>query len=383
MRRSAHLVSVLFVTTILLACSVLPGRAADSAVCQQSVPELYDRVSPAVVAITASTINPYQPTDRVTRVAGSGVIFDTTGLVLTNAHVVLGRQTILVTLDDGTAVSAQGVGIDPILDIAVIRIPVPKDAALPVAVLGKSAQVRIGEEVLAIGNPMGLDQTLTRGIVSALNRILPETPFSTMEPLIQTDTAINPGNSGGPLINRCGEVIGVNTAILSDAQGIGFAIPIDVVKGVLPALLKHGRVIRPWVGVQGQIVGSDLKSLLRVPLEDGLLVEVVEPDSPAEQAGVQGGQLDLSIAGHGLLIGGDIIVEMNGQPMQTPEQVSAAMRSLHVGDAVRLKLFNEGKVREVRFELPERPAQLQDLGGKRSLSPLLRPSRNAPPPFLF
>ncbi|HTX54322.1 MAG TPA: PDZ domain-containing protein, partial [Candidatus Baltobacteraceae bacterium] len=185
------------------------------------------------------------------------------------------------------------------------------------------------------------------------------------------------------LINRCGEVIGVNTAILSDAQGIGFAIPIDVVKGVLPALLKHGRVIRPWVGVQGQIVGSDLKSLLRVPLEDGLLVEVVEPDSPAEQAGVQGGQLDLSIAGHGLLIGGDIIVEMNGQPMQTPEQVSAAMRSLHVGDAVRLKLFNEGKVREVRFELPERPAQLQDLGGKRSLSPLLRPSRNAPPPFLF
>ncbi len=364
----------------LLFMSILalhPTPVAAAAACTQNIPDIYDRVSPAVVAITASTINPYQPNERVTRVAGSGVLFDDTGLVLTNAHVVLGRQTILVTLDDGTAVQAQGVGIDPILDIAVIRIAAPKDATLPVAAFGTSEQLKVGDEVLAIGNPMGLDQTLTRGIVSALNRILPETPFSSMEPLIQTDTPINPGNSGGPLLNRCGEIIGVNTAIMSDAQGIGFAIPIDVVKGILPALLKDGRVIRPWIGIQGQIVGPELKTILRVPLESGLLVEVVEPGSPAEQAGMQGGRLDLTIAGHGLLIGGDIVTELNDQPMQTPEQVSTVMRSLHVGDTVKLKLFNDGNIREVKFELPERPAQMHDLGGKRSVAPVVRPVRTS------
>jgi serine protease Do len=356
------------------------AAAADSPACPESIPAVYERVSPAVVAIAASTINPYQPGERVTRIAGSGVIFDASGLVLTNAHVVLGRQTVIVTLDDGTTVPAQGVGIDPILDVAVIRITPPKDTTLSVASFGKSERLKVGEEVLAIGNPMGLEQTLTRGVVSGLNRILPETPFSTMEPLIQTDTPINPGNSGGPLLNRCGEVIGVNTAILADAQNIGFAIPIDLVTTVLPSLLQHGRIVRPWLGLQGQIVGPELKALLRVPLESGLLVEVVEPGSPAELAGVQGGQLDLIIAGHGLLIGGDIVVEMNGQALKTPEQVSRAMRSLQVGESVRLKLFREGETREVKLDLPERPLLPLDLSGKRSALPLMRPSPSAARP---
>ncbi len=358
------------VLLLALASTVVRGEAADAR-CAQAIPEIFEQVSPAVVAITATTINPYLPTERVTRVAGSGVIFDASGLVLTNAHVVLGRQTVTVTLDNGTTIPAQGVGIDPILDVAVVRISPPKDATIPVATFGRSEQLKVGEEVLAIGNPMGLEQTLTRGVVSAINRILPDAPLSIMEPLIQTDTPINPGNSGGPLLNRCGEIVGVNTAILSDAQNIGFAIPIDLIKSILPSLLERGRIVRPWLGLQGQIVGPELKALLRVPLETGLLVEVVEPGSPAEQAGIQGGQLDLTIAGHGLLIGGDIVVEMNGKSMAKAEQVASAMRELRVGDVVHLKLFRDGETREVKLELPERPLLPQDVGGKRSLAPLL------------
>ncbi len=213
------------------------GRAAalpEAATCPESISDVYDRVSPAVVFITATSINPYSIAERVERTVGSGFLIDSSGLILTNAHVAFGRQFIMVTLDDGTVSPAQLVGADPIFDLALLRIPPPATGTLTTVSVGDSERVRVGEEVLAIGNPLGLDQTLTRGIVSAINRILPETPFSLMEPLIQTDAAINPGNSGGPLLNRCGEVIGINTAIMPEAQNIGFAIPINLAKAVLP-----------------------------------------------------------------------------------------------------------------------------------------------------
>lgn len=349
------------------------GQAAQQpkeVTCSQSIPDIFDRVSPAVVSIVAMSINPYQLADRVTRVVGSGMILDPSGLILTNSHVAFGRQSIAVTLDDGTSLPAQLVGADPIFDLAVLRIPQPSTGTLPTAPLGDSERVRVGEEVLAIGNPLGLDQTLTRGIVSAINRILPETPFSLMEPLIQTDTPINPGNSGGPLLNRCGEVIGITTAIIPEAQNIGFAIPINLAKAVLPSLLTQGRVVRPWLGFHGQLVGEPLRALLRIPLVDGLLVEAVEPGSPAERAGLRGGQLEIVIGGRAHLVGGDIITSLDGRRVDSPETLVEVMRRLKVGATVRLTVFRDGEYREVTYALPERPVLPGDIAGQRLLAPL-------------
>ena len=374
---ASHLGLGLLVAALVASVAILgvphDARASEDGGCTDSIPAIYDRVSPAVVSIASVTINPYQTADRVSRVVGSGVILDARGLVLTNSHVVFGRQAITVTLDDGTAVPGSVIGADPVFDIAVLRIPPPATGTLPVAVPGSSARLRVGEEVLAIGNPLGLEQTLTRGIVSAINRLLPDTPFSLMEPMIQTDASINPGNSGGPLLNRCGEIVGITTAIIPDAQNIGFAIPIDVVQTLLPALLEKGHVVRPWVGVQGHLVIPPLKELLRLPLTDGLLVEVVEPGSPAEQAGIRGGQLDVVLYGAALLLGGDIITHLDDTPVDTPERLTGAMRSLHVGDTLRVTLFRRGQTQEVTIILPERPLLPQDVLTQRSMASLLEP----------
>ena len=368
----ARLGLLLLAGSLVSCAAARAGQAADqpkAATCSDSLSDVFDRVSPAVVYITATSINPYSLAERVERIVGSGFLIDASGLILTNSHVAFDRQSITVTLDDGAVLSARLVGADPIFDLALLRIPQPSTGRLPTAALGDSERVRVGEEVLAIGNPMGLDQTMTRGIVSGINRILPETPFSFMEPLIQTDAPINPGNSGGPLLNRCGEVIGINTAILPDAQNIGFAIPINLAKEVLPSLLAQGRVIRPWLGFHGQLVGEPLRNLLRIPLVDGLLVEVVEPGSPAERAGLHGGQLDVVIAGHAVLVGGDIITSLNGTPLNSPDRLGQVMRSLKVGASVRLTVFREGNYREVEYSLPERPILPADIRGQRSLAP--------------
>jgi len=331
---------------------------------------LFDRVSPSVVFISATTINPYQLSDRVSHIVGTGFIYDSSGLILTNSHVAFGRQSIMVTLDDGTSAAAQLVGADPIFDVAVLRIAQPQRGKLPTAVLGDSDRVRIGEEVLAIGNPLGLDQSVTRGIVSAMNRILPETPFSLEEPLIQTDAAMNPGNSGGPLLNRCGEVIGISTAIIADASNISFAIPMNLAKAVLPSLLAHGRVIRPWIGFHGQLIDGVLLDLLRIPLVEGLLVEAVEPGSPADHAGLRGGQIEVAIGEHDFLIGGDIVLSINGMRLDTPEKLNNVMRALQVGSTVTLKVFRDGKERDIQYVLPERPILPADIGRQRLSAPL-------------
>src|SRR5262249_626942 len=265
---------VLLLTGLLTACGAI--RSSTAAECVEPIPDIFEHVSPAVVSVAATSINPYRVSDRVRHIVGSGFFIDSNGLILTNAHVVFNRQSVRVTLDDGTEVAARVVGADPILDVAVARIPKPSDKRLPAVTLGDSEKVRVGEEVVAIGNPLGLDQTLTRGIVSAINRILPETPLSIFEPLIQTDTPINPGNSGAPLLNRWGEVIGTTTAVIPDAQNINFAIPINLAKAILPSLLERGRVVRPWIGFHGQLVNDTLTEILQVPLVNGLLVEVIE-----------------------------------------------------------------------------------------------------------
>jgi putative serine protease PepD len=331
----------------------IPELKADPT-CNKTIPELFKQVSPAVVFISTASIDPSKVINRVKSSLGSGFIFSKDGLILTNSHVVFGQQLIIVTLDDGNKVVARPLGVDPILDLAVLQVPTPPEG-LPSAPLGDSNTIEIGEEVLAIGNPLGLEQTLTRGIISGLNRILPESPLSITIPLIQTDAAINLGNSGGPLLNRCGEVIGINASTILGAQNIGFAVPINIAKEVIPQLVEKGRVIRPWIGVHGRPIKKEALSIINIPLADGFLVETVEPGSPADRADIRGGELPITIVGTEFLLGGDVITEMNGESLDTSEKLMKMVRSLKVGDKVSLTLYRDLKTRHVEFELPERP----------------------------
>jgi len=339
--------------------------------CNKTAPDIFDKVSPAVVFIYATSINPYQTADRVEHVIGSGFIFDQSGLILTNSHVAYGRQSIVVTLDDGTSVAAKLVGADPIFDIAVLRIT-PPEGTLPTAKLGDSNLVRVGHDAIAIGNPLGLDQTLTRGTVSAINRILPPTFFAYQAPLIQVDTPINPGNSGGPLLNTCGEVVGITTAVVPDAQSIGFAIPINLAKAMIPSLISQGRVVRPWLGFHGQFIDNALRSMLRIPLVQGLLIEVIEPGSPAAQANLRGGELEMNIAGRDFLMGGDIVTRLNGKRLTSVDSVTQALRSIEVGASVTMTVFREGKYFDVKYVLPERPLLPGDLPREAAAVPVSR-----------
>jgi serine protease Do len=342
---------------VVFQCGFANAQSTDGAndeSCTTPLTSIYKQVSPAVVFITAVSINPYRMNDRVEHVVGSGFIINSSGLILTNSHVVFGRQLVVVTLDDGTTVPAQLVGADPIFDVALVQIPKPQ-TPLNVIEMGNSDHVRVGEEVAAIGNPLGLDQSLTRGVISAINRFLPETFFSLQEPLLQTDTPINPGNSGGPLVNRCGKVVGITTSVIPDAQNIGFSIPINMAKSLMPSLMKDGRVVRPWLGFHGQFMEKGLEELFRFPLVQGFLVEVVEPASPAEKAGLRGGALELTVAGRDFLVGGDVITKINGTQITSPEKLIEVLNDLQVGSNLSLQLFRQGKYVDVNYTLPERP----------------------------
>lgn len=366
-RRAGFPLAVLAASTLLAPAA----RAADApAAGPATASDVYRKVSPSVVLIEGVAMNPNASGDRVERSAGSGFLVDASGLIVTNSHVVFGQQVLAVTLDDGTTLPARVVGADPVYDIAAIRIPPPKQGTLPVVELGASSDLNVGDEVFAIGNPFGLEQTLTRGVVSAVNRILPGASWSLKEPLIQTDAAINHGSSGGPIVDGGGRVVGMATAILPGAQNIGFAIPIDLVKKVLPELVEKGRVVRPWLGVQGQLVPPPLRILLKVPLVDGFLVEVVEPGSPAATLGVRGGELDLVIGGAPILIGGDIITAIDGRPLADPEKVAAVLSSLQVGATVELSIYRDEKVKTVQARLVERPVLPTDLAGRTTASPV-------------
>lgn len=353
---------------LLLGCATA-AHAGPHANCGEPIPDIYQRVAPAVVSILSTSIDPYNVAQRIQRSEGSGFFIDKAGHILTNAHVVYGAQSLVVVLADGTNVSARLIGADPVFDLAVIRALDLRGQAPAVAMLGDSQAVRVGEEALAIGSPLGLEQSLTRGVVSAINRILPVTPFPLAEPFIQVDTPINPGNSGGPLLNRCGEVIGVNTSIIQGAQNIGFSIPINLAKRVLPALIKHGKVVRPWLGFNGQLIGADLQDILRLPLAVGFLVEAVEPGSPAAKAGLHGGAFEIVLNGNSFLVGGDVITELNGTRLDSDAQLLRAVRVLKVGSKVSLTVVRDGTQRTVRFTLPERPILPTDLPGRTTYPP--------------
>lgn len=331
--------------------------------CIKPISELYVEVAPAVVSITATAIDPFSTTDRIKTSLGSGFIVDKGGVILTNSHVVFGQQVIMVSLHDGKTVIAELVGLDPQLDIAVLKIQ-PPDKGFQTLPLADNAALQVGVEVLAIGNPFGLGQTVTKGIISGINRLLPTSPLSFAVPMIQTDASINPGNSGGPLINLCGEVLGINTAGFIGAENVGFALPTSIVRSVYPLLVQQGRIIRPWIGVGGRLIRKkEIQEIFNFDIADGFLVEVVEPGSPAESAKIQGGVLPIRVGHEDFLFGGDIVTAVKGKSFSDEKNYNDIAKNLKVGDKLKVELYHSGKKRTVTIQLPERPILPWDIPG--------------------
>ena len=290
------------------------------------VPAVVARVRPAVVNIATRQVS-YDVLLRATPAQGigSGVVFDARGYVLTNSHVVRGTQQIRVTLPDGRGFPGKLIGADPITDLAVVKI---EGRDLPVASLGDSSKLEVGETVIAIGNPLGLEggPTVTVGVVSAVSRSIEDAGGPTLHDLIQTDAAINPGNSGGPLVRMAGDVIGINTAIIQQAQGIGFAISINSAKPIIQELLAHGRIVRPAIGIAPVSVTPQLAGAYDLPVDRGVLAARLDPRGPAARAGMRAGDVIVAIAGH---------------PVKNVGELRAAIGQHKIGETVEVGIRRE------------------------------------------
>jgi serine protease Do len=272
--------------------------------------------------------------------AGSGVIVRPDGYILTNNHVVQGAQSIKVTLLNGKVLTGKVVGTDQIADLAVIKVSSPE--ALPAAQLGSSGNLQVGQLTIAIGNPFGLGSTVTTGVISALNRNI-QLPNLIVENLIQTSALINPGNSGGALVDSAGQVIGINTAIIPNAQGIGFAIPSDLARSEMQQLIAQGRIVRPWVGiVYGGDVDAQTAQAYNLGSQHGVIVRSVEPGSPAAKAG---------------LASGDIVTAVGTESVDTWSDFVRAVINKKIGDTVTLTVVRGQNTRKVPVVLAERPAE--------------------------
>ncbi|MDH3899953.1 MAG: trypsin-like peptidase domain-containing protein [Gammaproteobacteria bacterium] len=345
--------SILVFITISISTGI-HAREEPAVLCEKTTIELFNILSPAVVFILGMSIDPYEEQDRVKWAIGSGVLIDEKGHILTNSHVVLELDEVSIALEQDKVVTAEVLGADPILDLAVIKIAGSPDN-ISVAKMGDSDALQIGEDVIAIGNPMGFEKTVSKGIITGLNRTLPSGPMSWLVPYIQTDAALSPGNSGGPLVNRCGEVIGINSATLEEGENIGFAVPINLAKHALPELIEHGRVRRPWHGINGKMLDFSLVMLINYPLRPGFLIETIEPDSAADQAGLHAGVLPLQIGMQEYILGGDIITKVNGESITSAGVLLRIVNSLKVGDTVEVEYFREGEINTIKVTLPERP----------------------------
>lgn len=330
---------------ILSVCSIREVEAAPEAPgmrvleeLQSVITDLAERVKPSVVNVfPASTTRNGNPRERLpnTPGSGSGVIIDDQGHIITNNHVVGDANEVEVRLSDKTKFTAQVIGKDPDTDLALLKISA--DRALPYAQLGDSGMVKVGQWVLAVGNPFGLDRTVTLGVVSGIGR--ENMNLSKYENFIQTDASINPGNSGGPLFNIRGEVIGINTAIINFAQGIGFAIPSNMAKQVMQQLLTRGKVVRAWLGVGIQPVTGELAGKFGVNENEGVLVNEVFDNDPAFRAGIKPG---------------DIITKVDGKGVDTPNSLSRLIAALDPGAAASVEVVRDGKRQLISVPLIER-----------------------------
>ncbi len=296
--------------------------------------------------------------------SGSGFAYDREGHIITNYHVIEGAEELFVTLPDETTVTAEVVGADPANDLAVLLVDVPPEQLHPLS-LGESNDLRVGQFVVAIGSPFGFERTLTVGVVSALGRVIESPDESFIGEIIQTDAAINPGNSGGPLLDLSGRVIGVNTAIFSPSRasaGIGFAVPVDTVRRVVPSLIERGYFPHPWLGLRyvWNLTEERARVLeevgMRVPVEEGVLIVETYLGSPADGAGLRGGQERVRIGSTILLVGGDILTAIDGEPIASDRDLARYLDiETSVGQTVQVTIWRDGEERTVPVTLSERP----------------------------
>ncbi len=323
---------------------------------EELITNLYERVGPSVVHITANVVTMsffFGPQSN--EGTGSGFVVDDEGHIVTNNHVIEDAESVSILFSDGTELPAEVVGMDPRNDLAVLKVAEPPLSAAPIT-MGTSADLRVGQRAIAIGNPFGLDQTLTTGVVSALGRPLQTERDRFIFNVIQTDAAINPGNSGGPLLNSRGNVIGVNTAIRENAEGIGFAIPADTVRRVVPVLIEKGEYPHPSLGILGYSITPSLAESLQLPVDEGILIAQLYRNGPAIQAGVQGAQEEIIIGNRRVLIGGDILTAVDGIPIPDWNNLLKHLElNTKVGDSVTLSLLRNSNPIEIDVILAPEP----------------------------
>jgi serine protease Do len=320
---------------------------ADTAVMPSSIPDLVERLSPTVVNIsTARMVKDFLGRDFNQKGLGSGFIISEDGYIFTNNHVVDKADKIEVKLANGKEYDGEIRGRDVSTDLALIKITVP--AKLPYARLGDSDRSRIGEAVFAIGNPLGLDHTVTAGIISAKGRTIGAGPYDNF---IQTDASINPGNSGGPLCNMAGEVVGINTAIVAQAQGIGFAIPINMAKEILEDLKTSGKITRGWLGLTSQNITDDMRQSLKLKDRRGALVGNVFAGDAADKAGIKIG---------------DVILEIADKTVKDDRELGRIVAKLHVGSKVNIKVFRDGREIILPIVIAERKDPQEQASGSRA-----------------
>jgi len=327
---------------------------------EQNNIDIYKSAREATVNITSRVYRQdwfFQIYPQETTGTGSGFIINSDGEILTNNHVISGSSQLTVKLSDLKEYKAKVLGADLHNDLALIKIEAGRK--LPTLRLGDSDNLVVGQKVLAIGNPFGFEGTLTTGIVSSLNRSIQTEEDHLLKGMIQTDAAINPGNSGGPLLDSHGNVIGINTAIYGPQGniGIGFAMPIGRAKEMLDEFQQRGHISRPTLGITEVWVAGDLAEMLNLPTRGGLLIQRVERGSPAEEAGLRGPRQVVIVGNYQLGVGGDLIVEVEGQPVDGKDALQRVMDRKHGGDTLNLTISRNGHLQKVQIHLGEAPQQ--------------------------
>jgi S1-C subfamily serine protease len=334
--------------------------------------DIYKRDAPGVVFIRSQIVQRTQsspfdfglPQEQQGEATGSGFVIDKAGTILTNAHVVNGATKVSVQFADKKSVDAKVLGKDESTDLALLKVD-PAGLKLAPLTLGSSKGVEVGDAAIAIGNPFGLERTLTTGVISAVQRTIQAPNHFEIDDVLQTDAPINPGNSGGPLIDATGKVIGINSQIATGGNGsdgsvgIGFAVPIDTAKKIIPDLRQSGRVDRGYLGIGSLTVDKTLADL-NLPVDHGALVQSVTPGGPADKAGIRAGDLSATLDNHAIQLGGDIITKIDNKEIRTRDDLEAAVVNRKSGDRVKVTFYRAGKVKTVEVTLGERPNTVAD-----------------------
>ena len=320
----------------------------------QSLVEIFEKSESGVVRVNVQR----NDTSGGMGGVGSGFVFDKKGHIITNAHVIKNAAKVAVTFLDGRSYNAEIIGIDEYTDIAVIKVNADLSLLHPLS-LGDSANLKVGEQIAAIGNPFGLSGSMTSGIVSQLGRLLPSGSGYSIPDVIQTDAAINPGNSGGPLLNMRGEIVGVNTAIQSttgEFTGVGFSVPSQTIAKIVPTLIEKGEYKHPWIGIAGRDIDPDLAKVLNLKDAKGFLVMTVVDDSPAAKAGLIGSDKTIEVEGIKYPMGGDIVLSVDKIEVRKIDDILIHLqRSKSVGDEMVLEILRDGRTTNMTIVLQERP----------------------------